>query len=405
MIRHAGLTVIETHPVQYHAPVYRALQQRFGIPVTVIYGSDFSVTGYRDREFGASFAWDTDLLDGYNPVFLSRVAQGGAQSFATVKTAGLAAALHRSAPAAVLLLGYSPRFYHEAIWYMRRGAYPLLFRGETTDHARRRTGLKQMLRDRLLSWLYHSCAALLYIGQRSRDHFRRLRCPEERLIFSPYCVDTSAFALGEAERMALRQHTRATLGLADHQLVLLFSGKLAPRKRPDLLFQAVDLLDHSLRERMALLFVGDGALRDQLRATATAMPQIPAHFCGFQNQRTLSQYYHAADLLVLPSEIGETWGLVVNEALYHGLPCIVSDMVGCAPDLVEASMTGEVFANGSAHGLARALERALNLVGRLETRERCRQRAEQYSVERAAYGIAMAYAMALEHQTLGVSAQ
>jgi glycosyltransferase involved in cell wall biosynthesis len=405
MSRHAGLTVIETHPVQYHAPVYRALQQRFGIPVTVIYGSDFSVAGYRDREFGASFAWDTDLLEGYNPVFLSRVAQGGAQSFDTVKTAGLAAALRQSAPAATLLLGYSPRFYREAIWYAWRGAYPLLFRGETTDHARRRTGLKQMLRDQLLSWLYRSCAGLLYIGQRSRDHFRRLRCPEERLVFSPYCVDTSMFALSEVERMALRQHTRTALGLADHQLVLLFSGKLAPRKRPDLLFHALGLLDHSLRQRMALLFVGDGELRDQLRAAAAAMPQIPAHFCGFQNQCALSQYYHAADLLVLPSEIGETWGLVVNEALHHGLPCIVSDMVGCAPDLVEAGVIGEVFATGSAHGLAQALERALNLVGRSETREHCRQRAEQYSVERAAYGIAAAYAMALERQPLSVSAQ
>src|SRR5215471_14192487 len=52
------LAVIETHPVQYHAPVYRNLQARFGIPVTAIYGSDFSVEGYRDAEFGARLSWD-----------------------------------------------------------------------------------------------------------------------------------------------------------------------------------------------------------------------------------------------------------------------------------------------------------------------------------------------------------
>ena len=46
------LAVIESHPVQYHAPVYRAVQRDFGVPVTAIYGSDFSVAGYRDREFG-----------------------------------------------------------------------------------------------------------------------------------------------------------------------------------------------------------------------------------------------------------------------------------------------------------------------------------------------------------------
>src|SRR5438445_5111187 len=75
-----GLAIIETHPVQYHAPVYRAVQ-RLGVPITVVYGSDFSVAGYRDREFGARFAWDTDLLSGYSARFLTQVATGGAADY------------------------------------------------------------------------------------------------------------------------------------------------------------------------------------------------------------------------------------------------------------------------------------------------------------------------------------
>ena len=71
------LVVVETHPVQYHAPVYRELG-RLGVPVTAIYGSDFSVAGYTDPEFQTHFAWDTDLLSGYRSVFVSRVAAGGA---------------------------------------------------------------------------------------------------------------------------------------------------------------------------------------------------------------------------------------------------------------------------------------------------------------------------------------
>lgn len=56
-----SLVVLETHPVQYRAPIYRTLRQRFGIPVTVVYGSDFSVVGYRDSEFQAEFSM------GYGP--------------------------------------------------------------------------------------------------------------------------------------------------------------------------------------------------------------------------------------------------------------------------------------------------------------------------------------------------
>src|SRR5437870_7925598 len=100
--RHTGLVVIETHPIQYHVPVYRHLQQRFGIPVTVVYGSDFSIAGYHDREFGSDFAWDTDLLSGYTSVFLSRSVEGGASNDREVNTRGLASALGRLQPEAVL---------------------------------------------------------------------------------------------------------------------------------------------------------------------------------------------------------------------------------------------------------------------------------------------------------------
>src|SRR5215213_317590 len=96
------LAVIETHPIQYHAPLYRLLEQRHGIPVTAIYGSDFSTVGYRDAEFGTSFAWDVDLLSGYSSVFLSTVTGGGAASAATVTTRGLTEALSRLKPSAVL---------------------------------------------------------------------------------------------------------------------------------------------------------------------------------------------------------------------------------------------------------------------------------------------------------------
>jgi len=95
-------------------------------------------------------------------------------------------------------------------------------------------------------------------------------------------------------------------------------------------------------------------------------------------------------LLVLPSK-SETWGLVVNEALHHGLPCVVSRAVGCAPDLIEPGESGEIFDTHSLESLAQSIERALRLVDRAEIREICRQKAAGYNVTRAAAGIAQAY--------------
>ena len=64
---------------------------------------------------------------------------------------------------------------------------------------------------------------------------------------------------------------------------------------------------------------------------------------GFKNQLELPDFYQLADTFVLPSGVGETWGLVVNEAMCFKLPVIVSHLVGCAEDLVEEGVNGYRF--------------------------------------------------------------
>jgi glycosyltransferase involved in cell wall biosynthesis len=383
------LAVIETHPVQYHAPVYRALQQQFGVPVTAIYGSDFSVQRYRDAEFGAAVTWDTDLLSGYSHRFLSRSRDATEPDLGRLSAHGIGELLREIRPAATLLLGYSPAFHRRAWYAAWRLGRPLLFRGETTDRAQTTSHVKSALRRAGLRRAYRTCARLLYIGTRSHAHYRQLGVDEDRLVFSPYCVDTTPFRMDEDARAACRDRVRASLGARADRVVLLYAGKLSERKGVDLLPAAMRALPDGLRTRISLVVLGDGALREKLERGAREAG-VDVRMLGVQAQGSLSDYYHAADLLVLPSRHGETWGLVVNEALHHGVPCVTSDRVGCAPDLVDES-TGVVCDADSSDALARAIVAAQLLVGRPEIRERCRQRAAIYSVSHAAQGIAEAY--------------
>jgi glycosyltransferase involved in cell wall biosynthesis len=137
----------------------------------------------------------------------------------------------------------------------------------------------------------------------------------------------------------------------------LFCGKFIPKKRPLDLVDAAQLLLRSHPElKVHLLFVGSGELGDELRAKCNVLfdadqsvvssqrpPAPPASFAGFLNQTEISKAYVAADYLVLPSE-SETWGLTVNEAMASGLPAIIADAVGCAPDLITEGKTGFTFA-------------------------------------------------------------
>ncbi len=348
------LAVVQTHPVPYHAPVFRLLHQRFAVPLQVIYASDFSLAGYRDADFGVTVAWDTDLLAGYPSQFVSRVAQGGARSFEEVSSRGVAALLSRLRPSAVLVCGYRPHIHRAAFLRAWRSGYPILFRGETVDTEPAGPAVRA-LRRVALRMLYARCARLLYIGTRSRRHFEALGFDDKQLVFSPYCSDTSAFAADESARLRMRVSARCSLDVQPDDVLLLFSGKLTPKKRPDLLVEALRRLQSRSSRRFVAVFVGGGELRGQLEAETRRAPAISVRFTGFKNQTELSPYYHAADLLVLPSQHSETWGVVVNEALCHGVPCVVSDAVGCAADLIKPGQTGEVFAVGSVEALEAAI--------------------------------------------------
>ncbi len=98
--------------------------------------------------------------------------------------------------------------------------------------------------------------------------------------------------------------------------------------------------------------------------------------------------YVAADCLVLPSDAGETWGLVVNEAMCCGLPAIVGDQVGCGPDLVEEGVTGAVYPTGDVDALARLLVAcSADVAGLRAMGASARDRVlSRYSVARAVEG-------------------
>ena len=354
------LCVLETHPIQYHAPLYRKVAET-GVDLEVVYGSNFSVKGYKDKEFGANFAWDKNLTAGTKCRFL----EPEAGSYEEVTGKEIGKALDEIRPQTALLCGYNHPFDRTAFHECRKRGIPILLRAETTDHAVCRGWLKSRIRDWRLRVIYRECAILLPIGKRSREHYRRLRVPEEKMVDSPYCVDESSFLWDEDSRTKLRATKRKELGdrISDigygiPKTLILFSGKLVWRKGPDLLVEAAGRLRKEGMD-VGVVFCGSGEMETQLKKRCEEL-RVSAVFLGFVNQSGLSAVYHACDLFCLPSREGETWGLVVNEALLHGLPVVVSEAVGCAPDLIENTNNGVIVKSNSLNGLLLGIKKELN---------------------------------------------
>ena len=373
--------------MQYHAPVYRKAAE-MGVPLEVVYGSDFSLRGYRDKEFGANFAWDKDLTEGMKCQFL----EPEAGSYEEVTGKGIGQALDKIRPQVALLCGYSHAFDKKAFVECRRRKIPILLRAETTDHAVKRSWLKNRLRDWKLRVIYRECALVLPIGIRSREHYHRLGVPEQKMVDSPYCVDESSFLWDEGSRLKVRETKRKELedrisdmGYGAPKTLIMFSGKLVKRKGPDLMVEAAGRLRKEGVD-VGLVFCGSGEMETQLTKRCENL-KVPAVFLGFVNQSGLSEIYHACDLFCLPSREGETWGLVVNEALLHGLPVVVSEAVGCAPDLVRSGECGAIFGTGKVESFVEGLKRVFQRGFNSERRKACREAVATFSTQFAAQGI------------------
>jgi len=370
------LGILATHPIQYYAPLYRALASRPALDLTV-YFAHRPTAAEQGVGFGVPFAWDDDLTRGYANIFLTNCSRGpNRDRFWDYHTPAIRAIVTHGGFDAFLVHGWQARSYWQAMVACWGVGTPVLVRGDSQlrdDASAIKRAVKRLAYPRFVGRF----AACLSVGVRSDEYFRYYGA--RRVVRSPHFVDNAAFADRAAAARDRRETLRAGWGIAPEATVALFAGKLIEKKRP------ADLIAAAARvPGVHALFVGDGALRGQCEAMAAALG-VRATFTGFRNQSAMPSAYAAADVLVLPSDRQETWGLVVNEAMASGLPAIVSEAAGCVPDLIIAGRTGYAYPPGDIDALAAALR---TIPGEGATMGRAAARhVRDYSVERAASGV------------------
>jgi len=329
------LCVVTTHPIQYIAPWFRQLASHASVDLHVVYLRQLDRAA-QGTGFGTSFAWDVPLLDGYSSETLHLPA-GARPGFAA--TARLWRAIAASGAQVVMVTGWNEPLLIVAQLVTRMQRRALLVRGES--NAIRARSLPVRVAHRLLAMLP---TAYLSIGRSNRRFYEEMGVAPTRIHPGVYFVENERMLAMRREHAAERPALRAERGFGDDDFVVMFCGKHVPFKRPMWLLDAVAVL-RSKQLPVKALYAGSGELTATLKAHAIAIG-VPAHFEGFLNQTELWRAYLAADAFVLPSDNGETWGLVTNEAMLFGLPVVVSTEVGCAEDLVVPGETGYVFAGG-----------------------------------------------------------
>jgi glycosyltransferase involved in cell wall biosynthesis len=345
----ARLAVLASHPVQYYAPLFRELAKR--LDLTVYYAHNATAQDQAQAGFGAGFSWDVDLLSGYPYVFLNNVARNpGLGRFSGVDTPEIGKLLRDGRFDALLLMGWYMKCFIQGLIAAKKMGLPVMTRGDSHLGTPRGT-LKNMTKRAVYPFFLRQFDAALIVGTRNRAYWEYYGYPPERMFKAPHCVDTEFFA--ERATPEGRNALRSRLGIAPDANVVLFAGKLLPIKRPLDVIEAAALL-RTEGFAIDVLIAGSGPLEASIGGRAAELGQ-PLHWLGFCNQTQMPAVYSAADVLVLPSQF-ETWGLVANEALASGTPIVLSDSVGCAPDLAADGKVGRSFPVGDRTALVQSLK-------------------------------------------------
>ncbi|HEX3601083.1 MAG TPA: glycosyltransferase family 4 protein [Lacipirellulaceae bacterium] len=252
---------------------------------------------------------------------------------------------------AAIIGGYRFISYARLMNYCYRAKIPFFVNTDANIRSEPNLSLvKKTGKRTIYSWWTKRVSGVFSMGELGDQFFIKYGVDPNHLYRVPYWPDFDAYAhVGEDELARFRQRFR----LSGHRRYLMFSGRLVPVKRVDLLIDAFAKIAKE-RPDWDLLIVGDGVLRDELIRRVPEALRSRVVWTGFLEGRELAVAYHAADVLVLPSD-HEPWALVVDEAMAAGLVVVASDIVGAAHELVTDGVSGRIFPAGDCHALLQSL--------------------------------------------------
>jgi glycosyltransferase involved in cell wall biosynthesis len=345
------ITFFLSHPIQYVSPLLRELGSRTDLKV-YYYGGESVLN--EDVGFGQKISWDIPLLDGYQNVFLKNSSRSNGMNtrFFDAVNWSIFNIIRKSKEEVIILNGWA----YLSDWFVLLAAKlfgkKVWMRAEMpwNQELLKPKSLKRSFKFILFKYIIFQffIDKFLYIGSQNKLYYSMHGIKEEKLIYAPYSVENERFQLQKTDGIEARNKW----GIDVDRIVILYSGKLIGKKRPLDLLKAFEQLHTT---NAVLFYMGDGPLRDNLEQYIQQNNIQNVIISGFINQSEIGSIYSMADVFVMCSGIGETWGLSVNEAMNFELPVLVSSICGSSFDLIEEGKNGFIFSEGDITTLSKQL--------------------------------------------------
>lgn len=259
-----------------------------------------------------------------------------------------------------------------AIQYMKQHKIPYFIEGDG-GFAKSGYGFKEHIKKHFIGGAkgYFSTSAV------HDDYYVTYGAPKEKIYRYPFTSlksnDIAKTVISEEEKIKIRNE----LKIKEKQIVLAV-GQFIHRKGFDVLLNAVE----KLPKNIGFYFVGGKPTEEYLKIR-NEKNLTNIHFVGFKNKSELKKYYMAADLFVHPTR-EDIWGLVINEAMAHGLPIITTNRCIAGLELVEDNVNGFVIDVDNVDMLSARIVEILMHKDIKELGENSLSKISEYTIEKMA---------------------
>lgn len=344
------LAIVVTHPVQHFCPMYRSIAADERVELMVVFSEAGRIASF-DAGFGRVVKWQEDILEGYPHAVVSAPKAERAEA--------VLAELRKFAPDVVYVHGYANDSERKTMQWARRSRVPVMM---TTDSEllHPRPWHVRVMKRLILPRILRNVDLFLTVGDENERYYEHYNVPRERFHRVPFSIDSAYYDKVLLNKVNIRNSLREKLGISPETVAILTVGKLIPRKGQADLIRAFAETVQSVKNPAVLLIAGDGPERATLEELAKPLGSA-VRLLGFISVDELPNYYIAADLYVHPSSM-DPHPLAISEALYCGLPAVVSDRVGSAgpTDDVQVGRSGWVYPYGDVAALSSTLAKIID---------------------------------------------
>ena len=343
------IAIFTTHPIQYQVPLFRMLAKIPNVKLKVYYASNQGVKFKKDKDFNRKFAWNIDLISGYDHEYIG-TNNDDVNSF-FLNSNSIYKKIKKNKFDLSIILGWNNLFYLKAIIYNFFFTKKLALRSEN-NLLKNSDIIKKILKKITFYFLFKAFDYFLVIGKRNYEFYIDNGVNKKKLIPAPYSVDNNFFKDNKINIYKIKKKLNIT-----KEIIFIFSGKFIQRKRPLDILCALNLIK-KYQKKYKFIFLGDGSLKNECLKFSKENKIKNTNFLGFVNQKEIVNYYNIADIIVMPSEY-ETWGLSINEAMASKCACLVSKESGCSDDLIYTkgkNKNGFTFKAGDIEDLSKKIK-------------------------------------------------